>query len=136
MRIPLRRKLISCPADVHNVLQSVLKSESKQDRDQEHFWVFHLDTRNTVRSLHLVSLGTLDCSLVHPREVFTRAVAERCATIIVAHNHPSLDPQPSSEDITITNQLQEAGKLLGITVTDHVITAGKDFYSFKQDGRL
>jgi len=127
---------ISCPADVHNLLQSVLKSESKPDRDQEHFWVLHLDTRSVIRSLHLVSLGTLDQTLVHPREVFTRAVAERCATIIVAHNHPSHDPQPSSEDITITNQLHEAGKLLGITVTDHVITAGKDFYSFKQDGRL
>lgn len=129
-------KAVTSPEEVHKLLQSVLKTGSQYDRDQEHFWVLHLTGRNTVRALHLVSLGTIDSALVHPREVFTRAVGERCAKIVLAHNHPSRDPQPSSEDISVTDTLVKAGEILGIEVVDHVITAGRDFYSFKQEGRL
>lgn len=126
------RKLITCPQNAHEVLQRILAHESPEDQDKEHLWVFHLNTRNAVKSIHLVALGTLTSTLVHPREVFTTAIAERAASILVAHNHPSLDPEPSAEDTKVTQALVEAGKLLDIPVIDHVITAGETYYSFKE----
>jgi DNA repair protein RadC len=127
---------ITRPAEVNAILQAVLKAEDAVDRDKEHFWVFHLDTRHRIKSLELVSLGTLDQSLVHPREVFTRAVVNRCHAILIAHNHPSGALEPSEEDIRITQRLVQAGEILGIEVVDHMIITGDDWLSLKQEGRL
>jgi len=82
--------------------------------------------------LELVSLGTLNSSLVHPREVFTRAVGERSAQIIIAHNHPSGIAEPSEDDITLTKRLIKAGDLLGIELIDHIIVADHLFISLKE----
>ncbi len=137
MLIPFEGTItLTKPDDVHNLLQNVLENESPADRDQEHFWVIHLTSRNTVKSLHLVSLGTLNSTLVHPREVFTRAISERCSNIIVAHNHPSNDVSPSKDDLQVTQRLVEAGKLLKVEVLDHLITAATGYYSFNQHGCL
>jgi DNA repair protein RadC len=88
---------------------------------QEAFVVFDLNTRNNVIDRRLVSLGLLDASLVHPREVFRGAILNAAAAVILAHNHPGGDPNPSAEDLRITRQIIEAGRILGIKVLDHVV---------------
>ena len=89
--------------------------------DQERFVVACLDTKNRVQSVVLITVGTLDASLVHPREVFKPAILEGSSSIIVSHNHPSGDTTPSREDIKVTDRLTEAGKLIGIDVLDHIV---------------
>ena len=88
---------------------------------QEAFTVLTLSTKYNVIDRHLITLGTLDASLVHPREIFRPAIVDGAAAIVLSHNHPSGDPTPSAEDIRITRQLVEAGRLLSIEVLDHVI---------------
>ena len=83
--------------------------------------VFYLDTRNQEIQREIISVGTLNANLVHPREVFEPAIKHSCAQIIVAHNHPSGNPESSEDDLAITKRLVEAGKILGIEVVDHVI---------------
>lgn len=92
---------------------------------KEGFWVLHLNGRNGLKSVELCTLGLLDCSLVHPREVFRGAIAAGAAAIILCHNHPSGDTTPSAEDIRITRQLVEAGKIIDIKVLDHIIIGRK-----------
>lgn len=89
--------------------------------DQERFVVACLDTKHRVQCVVLVTTGTLDASLVHPREVFKPAMIEGSSAVLLSHNHPSGDPTPSREDIQVTDRLTEAGKLIGITVLDHII---------------
>jgi len=98
---------------------------------QEHFLAIILDTKNRILKEVLVSKGTLNGSLVHPREVFAPAIRERAATVLVLHNHPSGDPTPSIEDIEITNRLRETGDLIGIPLLDHVILGVDSFISLK-----
>ena len=95
---------------------------------------FYLDTQGKVIDRQIISIGTLDASLVHPREVFEPAVSLRAASIIVAHNHPSGNLEPSREDIEITKQLVEAGKILNIQIIDHVIITKIGFTSTKKKG--
>ncbi|TWU49435.1 JAB domain-containing protein [Rubripirellula reticaptiva] len=89
--------------------------------DQEHFVVACLDTKHRVQCVVLVTVGTLDASLVHPREVFKPAIIEGSSAVIVSHNHPSGNTEPSREDIQVTDRLTETGKLMGISVLDHII---------------
>jgi len=96
--------------------------------------VLCLDTQNRVASVSIVTTGLLNSSLVHPREVFQRAILANAASIICGHNHPSGDPDPSPEDIEITEQLVEAGRLLGIPVRDHVIMGDGSFVSLLERG--
>jgi len=126
------KKEILKPADIYQILSDCLKSEDKVDQDKEHFWVFHLDCRNKIKLLELVSLGTLNSSLVHPREVFTRAVGLRSAQIIIAHNHPSGVAEPSDDDQSLTKRLMKAGDLLGIELIDHIIIANSSYISLKE----
>jgi DNA repair protein RadC len=100
--------------------------------NREHFVGFYLNTRNQVLRREVISIGSLNASIVHPREVFTPAVAVSAASLILAHNHPSGDPTPSEEDLAITRRLTEAGRLLGIDVLDHVIVARECYASFKE----
>lgn len=95
--------------------------EQQPSADQERFVVACLDTKHRVQSVVEVTRGTLDASLVHPREVFKPAILEGSAAIILSHNHPSGDPSPSREDHQVTNQLTDAGKLLGVNVLDHIV---------------
>jgi DNA repair protein RadC len=102
--------------------------------DREHFLVLHLNTRHVPRKLEVISIGSLDASIVHPREVFRSAIREATAAIILIHNHPSGDPNPSRDDIHTTDRLVQAGRLVGIRVLDHVIMAGDQYYSFREEG--
>lgn len=134
--VPTEHEQVTRPDDVHKLLQVILAKESRIDQDKEHFWVLLLDNRQRIRVLDLVTLGLVNQSLVHPREVFTRAIAHRCSSIIIAHNHPSGIVRPSDEDIRVTERLQSAGDIIDIKVIDHIITTTKDYYSFKQEGLL
>lgn len=91
---------------------------------QEEFWVVTLDTKNQPIANHQITVGTLRNSLVHPREVFRPAIADAANCIIIAHNHPSGDPTPSDQDISVTERLESAAELLGIPVIDHIVVAG------------
>ena len=124
---------VKSPQQVAKVFLDLLLLEDAVDRDKEHFYVMHLNVRNRVKLVELVNLGTLTSSLVHPRETFRRAVMQGSAHIVVAHNHPSGEADPSEEDIRVTKLLHEAGNLLGITLLDHLIFTPTSFYSFKEN---
>lgn len=109
---------------------------SLNERDVEQFIALHLDTGNAVRSIHVVSTGIVNASLVHCREVFRAAIINGASKIIVLHNHPSGSPSPSKEDESITEKLVKAGKIIGIAVVDHIIVGGSTYYSFADEGRL
>lgn len=108
--------IIGTPMDAARIAKQFI---GKSDR--ENCIVMCLDTKNKVNAIHTVSIGTLNLSLVHPREVFKIAILANSASIVVAHNHPSGDVKPSQEDIDITTRLKEAGELLNIKLLDHVI---------------
>ena len=103
---------------------------------REHFFTLHLDNRNHVRGVDLVSIGDHASTLVHPREVFRNAIRSGAVAIVVGHNHPSGDAEPSAEDIAVTRRLHEAGKILGVPVLDHVIVGGANHTSMRQKGYL
>ena len=123
------RPIIKKPDDVMNVVGGKLRGKKK-----EHFLALLLDTRGRVIKTAEISIGNLDTSIVHPREVFREAMAASAASIVLAHNHPSGDPEPSNEDVQITKRLVEVGELVGIEVLDHVIIAGEKFISLKRKG--
>ena len=95
-----------------------------------------LDTRNKPLSHEVISTGSLNASLVHPREVYLHAILQNAAAIVVAHNHPSGDPNPSREDRALTRRLAEAGRILGIDLLDHVVLGHGCYYSFKEHGEV
>ncbi|MDP3767812.1 MAG: DNA repair protein RadC [Dehalococcoidia bacterium] len=105
-------------------------------RKKEHFILILLDSRHRILRTAEISIGTLDMSVVHPRETFKEAIAGSAAAIILAHNHPSGDPAPSREDLELTRRLTEAGRLLGIPVLDHIIVGGSGFLSLRAAGFL
>lgn len=120
-----KHALFLTPEDVWNELRDL------RDKKKEHFVVFYLDTRNQEIQREIISVGTLNASLVHPREVFEPAIRASAAHIIISHNHPSGNPEPSDEDIIVTKKLFEAGRLLGIDLVDHIIVAKTKYYSLK-----
>lgn len=121
---------ISNSKDVYQELQSY------KNKQQEYFIALYLDGANHLIDTKVITIGTLNQSLVHPREVFSYAIEKRCASIIVAHNHPSGILKPSSEDINVTQRLQESAKILGIELLDHMIFTKEGFYSFQEEGLL
>lgn len=107
-----------------------------RDKPQEIFIVVLLDSKNRCVKEEKISLGSLNCSVVHPREVFRLAVRESAASLILVHNHPSGDPAPSQEDVRLTERLVEVGNLLGIQILDHIIIGEGRYYSFCDQRRL
>ena len=105
-------------------------------RPVEHFGVLLLDTKNRVLRTTLVSIGTLDASIVHPREVFRAATYAGAAALVLFHNHPSGDPTPSQDDVALTKRIVRAGELMGINVLDHVIVAENRFHSLRESNDL
>jgi DNA repair protein RadC len=130
------RHTIRSPEDAAGILR-----ERMRTREEESFWVLLLDGKNRlVKAPIEVTRGLLDASLVHPREVFKEAIRSSSAAVVLAHNHPSGDPNPSAEDIRITKQLVEAGRIVDIHVLDHVVlgrqsaSGNADFFSFREAG--
>ncbi|MCZ7401376.1 MAG: DNA repair protein RadC [Candidatus Methanoperedens sp.] len=122
---------ISSPEDVYRRLFPRMREQKK-----EMFIELCLDTKNQILKEEVISIGSLNANVVHPREVFKLALAESAAHIIVAHNHPSGDPTPSREDIEITKKLVETGNIMGITVLDHVIIGDGKHFSLKEAGHI
>jgi DNA repair protein RadC len=110
--------------------------EEMRSLKQEHFVTLFLNTKNQVIHRQTIFIGSLNASIVHPREVFREAVKRSAASIIVAHNHPSGDPSPSQEDIHVTKRLVESGKMIGIELLDHLIIGDRKFISLKEKGYL
>ena len=125
------RTVVRGPADVAGLLQS-----SMRDLKHEEFRVLLLDARNAVLHVEQVTSGTLNASLVHAREVFKPAIDRMAAAVIVVHNHPSGNPEPSREDLEVTRGLSEAGRILGIPLHDHIIFAGSHCTSLAERGLL
>jgi DNA repair protein RadC len=122
--------LILSPREVWEELKDIRESK------KEHFVIFYLDTQNQEIKREIISIGTLNSSLIHPREVFEPAIKHLAAHIIIAHNHPSGSLEPSEQDITVTKRLVDAGRLLGIEVLDHVIVTKTGQCSFKERNLL
>jgi DNA repair protein RadC len=125
------RRSIEGPSSAVELLRPLVR-----DQDREAFYGVYLDTRNQVLAVEMISLGSLNASIVHPREVFKPALRLSAASLLVVHNHPSGDPDPSEDDLAITRRLQEAGEVLGIPLLDHVILGKAAYFSLKEDGQL
>ncbi len=122
---------VNSPADVYTLFRKRALSWP-----QERFFALHLDTLNHMISYEIITIGVVDASIVHPREVFRAAILANAAAILVAHNHPSGDPTPSPTDRELTRQLVEAGKILSIPVRDHVILGEERYVSFLEMGLI
>src|SRR3989344_9391844 len=120
------KQKITSAEDVFNRFKDRLGQEK-----QEHFIVLYIDSKHQILKEETISIGTLDASLVHPREVFKRAIQESAYGIILVHNHPSGDPEPSEEDKLLTERFFDAGSILSIEVVDHIIIGTNYYYSFK-----
>ena len=128
---PLDRIVIRTPDDVAALLMPRFRYETR-----ENFLAVLLSTKNHVLKTSVISIGSLNASIVHPRELFREAINASAASVILAHNHPSGDPAPSAEDIDLTRKLAEAGKLLDIPVLDHIILGDGKYISLKEKGIL
>lgn len=128
---PEVRPVIRCPGDVAHLIM-----EEMRYLDREHFRALCLNTKNQVLSIELISIGSLNSSLVHPRELFKTAIKKSAASLILVHNHPSGDPTPSQDDINVTRRLIEVGKLIGIEVLDHVVIGEGSFISLKEKAMI
>ncbi|OXS80534.1 RadC family protein [Domibacillus enclensis] len=125
------RFMIRSPEDAANYMMEEMRFLS-----QEHFVALYLNTKNQVMHKQTLFIGSLNASIVHPREVFKEAFRRSAASIVCLHNHPSGDPAPSREDIDVTKRLVECGKILGIDVLDHLIIGEKKYVSLKEKGYL
>lgn len=125
------RVTVRAPKDAADYVMEELRYLNK-----EHFVVLFLNTKNHIIGQETLSIGSLNASIVHPREVFRSAIARSSASIICVHNHPSGDPTPSPEDIDVTRRLVEAGLIVGIDVLDHIVVADISYVSLKEQGLM
>ncbi len=123
------KPLVKTPDDVVGVARSRLRGKKK-----EHFLALLLDTRSRLIKVSEISIGSLDTSIVHPREVFKEAISASAASVIFAHNHPSGNPEASEDDIKLSKRLAKAGEIIGIDVLDHIIICDKKYLSLKREG--
>jgi DNA repair protein RadC len=122
-------RCVRSPEDGYNLLKQFLG-----EADREHFIVVCLDTKNQPTAINICHIGSLNASIVHPRECFKSAILSNAASILVGHNHPSGKCDPSKEDIEVTRRLVEAGKIIGIDVLDHIIVGEDKYVSLKEKG--
>ncbi|MCF8563552.1 DNA repair protein RadC [Alicyclobacillus tolerans] len=139
--VELGRRIARKPTDSRTQIRSANDAaEYVMDRmrhlKKEQFMTLHLDTKHRLIGEEVVSVGSLDASIVHPREIFKLAVKRSASAILCIHNHPSGDPAPSAEDIAVTRRLCEAGRLLGIDVLDHIVVGDGRFVSLKAEGYM
>lgn len=126
-----KKTKIRCARDVYNFMKT-----RTEHLEKEHFFVLHMNTKNVIIELETISIGTLNATIIHPREVFRRAIRNNVNCIIIAHNHPSGESSPSREDGEITKRLNEAGKILDIKVIDHIVIGKDTYYSFAEEEKI
>lgn len=124
---------IKSPCDIAALARDVLEMH---EMAEENFIIICLNTKNKISGVHTISVGSLNASIVHPREVFKAAMLNNASAILLMHNHPSGDPEPSREDIETTHRLVNAGNILGIKVLDHVIIGDNRYVSLKEQGAM
>jgi DNA repair protein RadC len=122
---------VKTPEDAYSELKGKSRGQKK-----EHFWAIFLDTRNQIIKTVEISVGSLDTSIVHPRELFKEAISVSASSVIVAHNHPSGNPEASQDDIKLSRRLKETGDLVGIEMVDHIIIGDGKYISLKREGLL
>jgi len=118
---------------VQSINDVILQVGYIREKTREHFVAIYLNARNELLFRKHIFIGTLNASLVHPREIFSEALRHNAASVILVHNHPSGDPEPSEDDLEITKRISEAGKIMGIDVLDHVIITKNKIFSFKEN---
>ena len=126
-----KNRQILSPKDSVNLLKDFIN-----DSDREMLIVCCLDTKNQPTCISIVSIGTINSSLVHPREVFKTAILSNSASIIMAHNHPTGDPEPSYDDLMVTKMIKTASDLVGLHFHDHIVIGDHTYYSFNEHGEL
>lgn len=128
-RSAAQKKVINSPKDAADYVMARFRDETR-----EHFLAMLLDKKNQVLAVRVISIGGLTSSVVHPREVFREAVLASAAAVILLHNHPSGNPNPSEEDVSLTERLAEAGRIMGIDVIDHIVIGDNEYISLKETG--
>jgi len=126
-----KHRVIRSPEDGYELIKQFLG-----DVDREHFVVVCLDTKNQPTALNVCHVGSLNSSIVHPREVMKPAILSNAAGILIGHNHPSGNPEPSQEDINVTKRLKEVGEVMGIDLLDHIILGEDSFTSLREKGHM
>ena len=129
----LKSSAINSPDDANDFIKTVLNLYSEAN---EKFGILTLNVKNVVAGVHILSIGTLNASMVHPREVFKAAILNNAASIVCFHNHPSGDPTPSKQDIEMNQRICKAGKLMGIECLDNIVVGDDQFISFKEQGLM
>ncbi len=132
----LKGTRIGSAADLYPIMQQILMRESRTDRNREHFWTISLDHAGTLLNIELVSMGSIRQTVVEPMEVYSIPLQKRAVQLILVHNHPGGTLKPSEADKDITDQLIQAGRILKVTVLDHLIITETDYYSFAESGLL
>ncbi len=122
--------------DIYGIMQKILLRESKIDQNREHFWVIGLENNNRILFIELISLGTINATLVEPMEVFSLALQKRAVKIMLCHNHPSGELTPSENDKNLTDRLIQVGIIVNTHVIDHLIISDKSYLSFANTGLL
>jgi len=131
MIVSNKKLKVNNPEKVYNLIKALLDNEPN-GHEVEHFYSIGVNNKNVVQYIDLISLGTVNETLTHPREVFKNAIRNNCTAVIVAHNHPSGDVTPSTDDILTAERLIKAGKILGIPVHDNLIVSQYQYKSFKE----
>lgn len=126
---------IDSPGSAATLCREIIAKEI-EDADREHFVAIGLNAKLHLVAYHIVSIGTIDATLVNPREVFKFAIKHSARSVVIAHNHPSGDPAPSREDREVTQKLVDAGKILGIEVLDSLVIGYRRYYSFREKGYI
>ena len=129
-RLKIKSKKLGTPGMVYSYMTGAFKNLK-----QEHFFVLSLDTKNRLIGEKVISIGTLNSAIIHPREIFKEGIKNSANSIILVHNHPSGDPEPSDEDIRITEEIIKASEVIGINVLDHVIIGNDSYWSYKESKR-
>jgi len=122
--------------DLFGIMQRILLREEKIDQNREHCWVVALENNNRILNIELISIGSINKTIVEPMEVYSLAVTKRAAQIILVHNHPSGDLEPSEADKDVTDRMFQVGRILNTPLVDHMIISTKSYISFKQTGLL
>jgi DNA repair protein RadC len=122
--------------DIYQIMREILLRENRLDRKKEHCWVCSLNTQNELQLIELISLGTLNMTIVEPVDVFAFALQKQAAKFILVHNHPSGDLNPSPHDIDVTDRMQAVGHLVKVPMVDHLIITENEYFSFNESGML